>query len=90
MSLGRETGGGMSLLVQRQVGPGHVQHSAYDTPEESLDGAITLITLGVMSVHIIDPSGHVLPRTDLRIRFAAKGGGGIKSLGHLNWTGEPG
>jgi hypothetical protein len=54
LSLGREPGGGMSFLVQRQVGPGHVQHSAYDTPEEALDAAITLMSLGVMSVHIID------------------------------------
>ena len=59
LSFGRETGGGMGFLVQRQVGPGHVQHSAYDTPEEALDAAITLMTLGVMSVHIIDPSDHV-------------------------------
>jgi hypothetical protein len=49
----------MSFLVQRQVGTGHVQHSAYDTPEEALAAAITLMTQGVMGVHIIDPSDHV-------------------------------
>ena len=49
----------MSFLVQRQVGPRHVQHSAYDTPEEALDAATTLMTQGAMSVHIIDPSDHV-------------------------------
>ena len=49
----------MSFLVQRQVGPRHVRHSAYDTPEEALAAAITLMTQGVMGVHIIDPSDHV-------------------------------
>jgi hypothetical protein len=49
----------MSFLVQRRVRPGHVQHSAYDTPEEALDAAITLMTQGLKGVHIIDPSDHV-------------------------------
>jgi hypothetical protein len=49
----------MSFLVQRQVGTGHVQHSAYDKPEEALAAAITLMAQGVMVVHIIDRSDHV-------------------------------
>ena len=72
----------MSFLVQRQVGPRHVQHSAYDTPEEALDAATTLMTQGAMSVHIIDPSDHVFTPHRFANQVRRQRGGGIKSLGH--------
>jgi hypothetical protein len=52
-----------SFLVQRQVGPGHVRRSAYDTPEE----ALALTTMGVTGLHIIGPSDHVFtPHRDAK------------------------
>jgi hypothetical protein len=89
LSLGREAGGVMSFLIQRQVGPGHVQHSAYDTPEEALDAATTLMAQGAMSVHIIDPSDHVFTPHRFANQVRRKGRRHRKPR-PPNWTGEPG
>ena len=80
----------MSFLVQRQVGPRHVQHSAYDTPEEALDAATTLMTQGAMSVHIIDPSDHVFTPHRFANQVRRQRGRRHKKPRPPNWTGEPG
>jgi hypothetical protein len=66
------------------------QHSAYDTPEEALDVATTLMTQGAMSVHIIDPSDHVFTPHRFANQVRRQRGRRHKKPRPPNWTGEPG
>jgi hypothetical protein len=76
----------MSFRIHCRVGARHVRQSGYETREEALDAAITMIADGAVGVYIIDGLDHVFTPTRFAKQMHRRKGARQKNPRPSSWV----